>query len=52
VKNVLFCTFLCAALFGIKVGVYLSWKEGGLLGVMAFSAALGVAGFILVGARK
>lgn len=46
-KNVLFCAFLCVLLFVIKVGVYLSWKEGGFFGVLAFSAALGVAGFIV-----
>ncbi len=46
-KNTFFCAFLCVLLFGIKVGVYLSWKEGGFLGVLAFSAVLGVAGFIV-----
>lgn len=46
-KNLLFCTFFCAALFGVKVGIYVSWKEGGFLGVLAFSAALGAFGFII-----
>lgn len=46
-KDTLFCTFLCVLLFGFKVGLYLSWKEGGFLGVLAYSAALGVLSFII-----
>lgn len=46
-KGVIFCAFLCIVMFACKVGAYYSWKEGGVLGVLAFSAALGVAAVVI-----